>query len=142
MARFVTAGHTWDAPPTPVARMRCSKNRDASGTVTVVSDTTFVWHASRSPSASSSASSRRRSVAFGSEQPSRTSTRHLPHVPRPPHGVSMMIPARAAASRTMLPDRTYAALPSGSNVTLIVLPIATPALLIEAGTEDAEPPKG
>ena len=33
-------------------------------------------------------------------------TRHFPHVPEPPHGVSRVIPARAAASRIFIPGST------------------------------------
>jgi hypothetical protein len=48
-----------------------------------------------------------------------TRIRHLPQVPAPPHGVSITSPARAAASKIVVPRKTDTDRPCGWNVTRI-----------------------
>ena len=52
-----------------------------------------------------------------SKRPSSMRTRHLEHISRPPHGVSISTPRPWAASRTVAPSSTSPRLPEGWKMT-------------------------
>ncbi len=76
------------------------------------SEQMLLWHASRQPAESSASLNVATSPGVGAQEPRISLIRHFPHVPAPPHGVSIVRPARPAASRTFVPGRTNTDLPA------------------------------